>query len=652
VPKVIDFGIAKAAGQPLTDKTLITGFGAIVGTPEYMSPEQAEVNQLDIDTRSDIYSLGVLLYELLAGSPPFSRKELEKAGMLEMLRVIREQEPSKPSTKLSTAEGLPTLAANRGTEPAKLTKLVRGELDWIVMKALEKDRNRRYETANGFAIDLQRYLADEPVQACPPSAGYRLKKFARRNKAGLAVAALVLFFLVLLGSGIGWVWRDRAARAAERTNHLERAVERAEFLHRQGKRGEALAALERARLLAGEAEPAPPLAGRIESLQQRLDAEARDAVFVAQVEAIRREVQPEVNVATSQFSNVKGYPKTREALEQYGIRVGVTLPAAAVAHVQQRPAAIRAAVVAALDVCLEYAPREDSGARGWLTDVLQEADGDPWRNEVRRAWEQPATLEALARDIDVRQQPPSFLLRVVKALRIGSPGRLDLVRRVQFAYPGDFWANHELGNNLARKGKHAEAIRYYTAALALRPDNPGVLLNRANVLRRVGELEAAVADLQRAIAVAPRYAAAHCNLGIFLGEQKKLGEAVAASRKAVDLAPGDAMNWQYLGWALCRAGDWTASLKALERSCQLQPGGTGDEGQWVVMALAHARLAAQEGLSEAERGHHRAEARRWLDQADKRMAKWRGPPVGSNTRTIWDFREEARELMAAKDGKK
>ena len=155
VPKIIDFGVAKAAGQQLTDKTLVTGFGAIVGTLEYMSPEQAEVNQLDIDTRSDIYSLGVLLYELLTGSPPFSRKELTEAGMLEMLRVIREQEPSKPSTKLSTADGLPTLAANRGTEPAKLTKLVRGELDWIVMKALEKDRNRRYETANGFAMDVQ-----------------------------------------------------------------------------------------------------------------------------------------------------------------------------------------------------------------------------------------------------------------------------------------------------------------------------------------------------------------------------------------------------------------------------------------------------------------------------------------------------------------
>jgi serine/threonine protein kinase/tetratricopeptide (TPR) repeat protein len=201
VPKVIDFGVAKATGQQLTDRTLVTGFGSIVGTLEYMSPEQAEINQLDVDTRSDIYSLGVLLYELLAGSPPFTKQEFEKIGMLEMLRVIREKEPSKPSTKLSTADGLPSLAANRNTEPAKLTKLVRGELDWIVMKALEKDRNRRYETANGFAMDIQRYLADEPVLACPPSVGYRLRKLVRRNKGPVVAVAIVL--LALLGGVVG-----------------------------------------------------------------------------------------------------------------------------------------------------------------------------------------------------------------------------------------------------------------------------------------------------------------------------------------------------------------------------------------------------------------------------------------------------------------
>src|SRR3954471_18788437 len=213
VPKVIDFGVAKAAGQALTDKTLVTGFGAIVGTLEYMSPEQAEVNQLDIDTRSDVYSLGVLLYELLAGSTPFSKKDLERAGVLEMLRVIREQEPSKPSMKLSTADGLPTLAANRGTEPARLTRLVRGELDWIVMKALEKDRNRRYETANGFALDVQRYRADEPVLACPPSVGYRLRKFARRNKGPVLAATLVV--LALVGGVMGTTWGMFRATKAE-----------------------------------------------------------------------------------------------------------------------------------------------------------------------------------------------------------------------------------------------------------------------------------------------------------------------------------------------------------------------------------------------------------------------------------------------------
>ncbi len=181
VPKVIDFGIAKAAGQQLTEKTLITSFGAVVGTLEYMSPEQAELNQLDIDTRSDIYSLGVLLYELLTGTTPLDRKRLKAAAMFEMLRVIREVEPPKPSTRLSTMENTATVAANRGLEPRKLSGVVRGELDWIVMKALEKDRKRRYETASGLAVDLRRYLDHEAVLAGPPSSWYRLRKLARRN---------------------------------------------------------------------------------------------------------------------------------------------------------------------------------------------------------------------------------------------------------------------------------------------------------------------------------------------------------------------------------------------------------------------------------------------------------------------------------------
>jgi serine/threonine protein kinase/tetratricopeptide (TPR) repeat protein len=216
VVKVIDFGVAKAAGQRLTEKTLFTGFGALVGTPEYMSPEQSEVNNQDIDTRSDIYSLGVLLYELLTGSTPLTRKRLREAALEEVLRVIREEEPPRPSTRLSASgDSLPTISAQRQTEPAKLTKLVRGELDWIVMKALEKDRNRRYDTANGLAMDVQRYLTNEPVQACPPSARYRLRKLARRNK-GLLTAAGVVFLSLIAGTAIATWQAIRATQAEQR----------------------------------------------------------------------------------------------------------------------------------------------------------------------------------------------------------------------------------------------------------------------------------------------------------------------------------------------------------------------------------------------------------------------------------------------------
>ena len=209
VPKIIDFGVTKAAGPKLTEATLFTGFGTVVGTPEYMSPEQAQLDNLDIDTRTDIYSLGVLLYELLTGSTPFTRRDLEKAGLLEMLRVIREQEPIRPSARLSTAEGLPSLASNRGTEPARLTKQVRGDLDWIVMKCLEKDRDRRYETANGLARDLERYLCSEPVTAGPPSATYRFRKFARRNRAAFLTVVLLAMTLVI-GAAVS-MWQARRA---------------------------------------------------------------------------------------------------------------------------------------------------------------------------------------------------------------------------------------------------------------------------------------------------------------------------------------------------------------------------------------------------------------------------------------------------------
>ncbi len=228
VPKVIDFGVAKALGRELTERTLFTGFGSVVGTLEYMSPEQAEFNALDVDTRSDIYSLGVLLYELLTGSTPLERKRLSTVAMEDVLRAIREEEPPRPSARLSESkDSLASISAQRRLEPAQLTRLVRGELDWIVMKALDKDRARRYETANGLASDVQRYLADEPVEACPPSAGYRLWKFARKHRVVLSTAAAFVA-LLLLGAGVSACLAVQAMRAEANADRMRVAAEQAE----------------------------------------------------------------------------------------------------------------------------------------------------------------------------------------------------------------------------------------------------------------------------------------------------------------------------------------------------------------------------------------------------------------------------------------
>ncbi|MFN0125072.1 MAG: serine/threonine-protein kinase [Verrucomicrobiales bacterium] len=252
VPKVIDFGIAKATQGELTDKTLYTQFQQLIGTPAYISPEQAEMSSLDIDTRADIYSLGVLLYELLVGQTPFDANEMMQGGIDALRRIIREKEPTRPSTKLNTLPGdaRTTASKRRQTDAGKLVHQLKGDLDWIVMKCLEKDRARRYETANGLAKDIERHLANEPVVARPPSMAYKMQKVWQRNKLVLSAAAAVALAL-MVGIGVSTWQMIRATRAEREQSRLR---ERAETEQRQAQDARASEALLRQQAQAQESE--------------------------------------------------------------------------------------------------------------------------------------------------------------------------------------------------------------------------------------------------------------------------------------------------------------------------------------------------------------------------------------------------------------
>jgi tetratricopeptide (TPR) repeat protein/serine/threonine protein kinase len=570
VVKVIDFGVAKALGQELTDKTLFTGIAQMVGTPLYMSPEQAGMSDLDVDTRSDIYSLGVLLYELLTGTTPFDRNRFKKAAYDEIRRIIREEEPPKPSTRLSDSkDSLPSISAQRQTEPAKLTKLVRGELDWIVMKALEKDRNRRYETANGLAMDVQRYLTDEPVLACPPSVGYRLRKFVQRNKGKLAAAAAALMFIALVAGGIGWTVRDREARQVRLAGQVDLFLADVERLMEKQKWPEALAAAERAEAAAqgGDAD---------DVTWRRVREVLADLRLVSRLEEAR---VPPMQIEEKRYDWSSADRACSAAFRDYGVDVDSLSEVEAGAKLHSRTA-----VAAALGVALDYwadarrtaAPQDTKWKR--LVAVASLVDSDPTRNRLRGLWGREVTsqiqkeLTELSDPAQLGSQPSATLDLLARTLtRVGMRKEaVSVLRSAQVAYPNDFWLNHNLAWYLAEQDtRHSDLVRFYSVASALRPANPSVLINLGRALHKQSRFEEAVACFRKAIELHPNYANGHNNLGVVLKDLGMRDEAIGCYRKAIELDPNDAMAHSNLGIALSGQKKFDEAVASFQKAIEL-----------------------------------------------------------------------------------
>jgi serine/threonine protein kinase/Flp pilus assembly protein TadD len=561
VVKVIDFGVAKAIGQQLTDKTIYTQFSQLVGTPLYMSPEQAGQSGLDVDTRSDIYSLGVLLYEILTGTTPFDKERLREVGYDEMRRIICEEEPPKPSTRISTlGQAAKTVSTQRKSDPKQLRRLFRGEPDWIVMKCLEKDRNRRYETASALAADVQHYLHDEPVLACPPSAWYRFRKFARRKKTALAMVACVLLAFAGIAGGIGWAVRDKGAREEglerdrlAREEALDQGVEtmlrETASLMDQGKWPEALAVMERAEKLLEVGGRAERPARLVELRKDLIMAERLEAIYQQPKQSLLS--KPQGSFEEGVFSGRWQDAEFARAFEEFGISIDVLAPPELAAQIARR--SIRPALVKALDGWASLRKRaRGENDPGWrkLIAISRQADGNTWRNRCREALleHDQQALEQLADTIPIRDVPPATVYLLGLTLR--ELGALDkamaVLREGLHHHPEDFWLNDALGylsRDFCRPPRYDAALRYYTAALALRPGNSQTRCNVAGLLAKTGAIVEALSEYTRAVELNPTNARHWRERGLVYRELRQYDKALADFSNAIRSEPRSAWPW-------------------------------------------------------------------------------------------------------------
>jgi tetratricopeptide (TPR) repeat protein/serine/threonine protein kinase len=663
VVKVIDFGVAKPIGQQLTDKTVYTQFAQLIGTPLYMSPEQAEMSGLDIDTRSDIYSLGVLLYELLTGATPFDKERLKQASFDEIRRIIREEEPPKPSARMSTMGLLATTASEkRRSDPRRLSRLLRGELDWIVMKALEKDRNRRYESASALAADVQRFLKDEPVQACPPSATYRLRKFARRNKTALAIAGLILFFIALLGGGSGWFLGDRAARKAGIDDRAARALDDMWTGLDHERLPEAMAAMARAEAIVAAAEADEATRTRVREARELVDlmAELDDARFYSSTDPPRE-------------WNSEQDRRFKKIFDGLGIDVDNLSTDEAAERLTGHP--LQRHLASALDSwanarLIIWSYEEQLDAEWWkqLLRVAARSDSDELRNRVRTAFldtedrrvlinGNSKTLKEMAASPDVGLLPAPTVILLARALYWGGdPERKEMAIRVlkqaHARQPDHFGLNMTLGHYLAflPEPRKEEALSYFQAARAIRPQNrqvPAAIagevllpLKRANeaipilsaaieqypndamarnnrgaAYMHLNQLDNAIADCSKAVALDPNLAHAWINRSNAHYNKKSFDNALTDAEEAVKLSPNEAKTWGCRGLAYSGLGAWEKARDDFTQSIKL-------DGNWAVAWAGRAR--AYEELKEYRKAVNDYSSAIALDSADAESLSRRG----------------------------
>jgi tetratricopeptide (TPR) repeat protein/serine/threonine protein kinase len=677
VIKVIDFGVAKATGQQLTEKTLYTGFAQLVGTPLYMSPEQAELSGLDVDTRSDIYSLGVLLYELLTGTTPFESARLKEVGYDEMRRIIREEEPPKPSTRLSTlGQAFTTISARRKTDPKRLSQLLRGELDWVVMKALEKDRNRRYESAGAFAADVERYLHDEPVSAGPPSTLYRLRKFVRRNRRALAVAASVLLAVIVMAAVVGWAVGDRVARRAATAVQVRDSLNAAVALMGENKLAAARRKLAEAWAQLGpERSALPDLAAEVEAAGAELDRFEQFFGFIERAHAADAPVPEAALAADVAYRPAATLPATRTAKRHFEAQVpllrqallqyevlgrddwtatleGGLLPrdqvksvratvyeellrlAAALLRLNEadrsrlklsREAAVREALL-----CVEKAEgaRPPTQAFYVLRGRCRKALGDEVGAQAdRQRADQTAPMIAL--DHMLRGQAfydakmlPAAVQAFEAALRLS---------------PANFWALMWLGMCLCDLGRgpqdFAEAVRVFSGCILKRPDHAHAYFCRGLAYTKLRRSADALKDLSTATELDPMRVDAWNSRGvIYCDHLAQYDKALAQFSRAIELDPKYAAAWHNRGVAYGKLGQWAKAAAECSRAVELEPRRADWWSQRGVIYCDHLGqydkavadfskaidLDPQDAYAWGDRGN----ARRNLGQPDKALADW------------------------------